>query len=29
LAERKQNLLGARQKRLEAYHASLTLQVVN
>lgn len=29
LAERKQNLLGARQKRLEAYRASLTLQVVN
>ena len=29
LAERKQNLLDARQKRLEAYHASLALQVVN
>ncbi len=29
LAERKQNLLGARQRRLEAYRASFTLQKVN
>jgi transposase InsO family protein len=29
LAERKQNLLGARQSRLEAYHASFAVQVVN